>query len=75
MLLLRPEDARAGRFREDLLARINLWTFHLPGLAQRAEDIEPNHDHELTTAAKRLGHRISMAKDIRAAFLTFARSP
>jgi transcriptional regulatory protein RtcR len=69
------EDARAGRFREDLLARINLWTFHLPGLAQRAEDIEPNLDHELTAAAKRLGHRISMAKDVRAAFLTFARAP
>ena len=23
---------RRGRFREDLLARINLWTFRLPGL-------------------------------------------
>ncbi len=68
-------DVRAGRFREDLLARINLWTFQLPGLAQRAEDIEPNLDHELEAAAKRMSHRITMAKDVRAAFLAFARSP
>lgn len=67
-------DVRAGDFREDLLARINLWTFQLPGLAQRSEDIEPNLDHELEAAAQRMGRRISMAKDVRAAFLTFARS-
>jgi len=66
---------RSGAFREDLFARINLWTFALPGLAQRPEDIEPNLDHELEAAGKRLGRRISMAKDIRAAFLTFGRSP
>jgi len=68
-------DVRSGDFREDLLARINLWTFQLPGLAQRVEDIEPNLDHELDAAAKRMGRRISVAKDVRAAFLTFARSP
>jgi transcriptional regulatory protein RtcR len=65
---------RAGDFREDLFARINLWTFQLPGLAQRSEDIEPNLDHELEAAAQRMGRRISMAKDVRATFLTFARS-
>jgi transcriptional regulatory protein RtcR len=68
-------DVRDGDFREDLFARINLWTFQLPGLAQRSEDIEPNLDHELETAAKRMSRRISMAKDVRAAFLAFARSP
>ena len=68
-------DVRAGDFREDLLARINLWTFQLPGLAQRAEDIEPNLDHELEAAAQRMSRRISMARDVRAAFLAFARSP
>ncbi len=36
-----------GLFREDLLARINIWTFVLPGLANRREDIEPNIDFEL----------------------------
>jgi transcriptional regulatory protein RtcR len=68
-------DVYAGEFREDLLARINLWTFHLPGLAERAEDIEPNLDHEIDAASRRMGRRISVAKDVRAAFLTFARSP
>ena len=63
-----------GEFREDLLARINLWTFALPGLAQRTEDIAPNLDHELENAARRLGRRVGMAKDVRASFLDFARS-
>ncbi len=46
-----------GKFREDLYARINLWTFTLPGLRQRQEDIEPNRimkwsatPHSLATA-------------------------
>ena len=30
-----PAAVRRGRFREDLLARINLWTFRLPGLRER----------------------------------------
>jgi len=33
---------RAGRFREDLLARMKLWTFRLPGLVERPADLEPN---------------------------------
>jgi transcriptional regulatory protein RtcR len=33
-------EVRAGRFRDDLLARINLWTFRLPSLRERPEDIE-----------------------------------
>ena len=63
-----------GEFREDLLARINLWTFALPGLAQRSEDIAPNLDHELERAAQRLGRRVGMARDVRGTFLDFARS-
>ena len=63
-----------GEFREDLLARINLWTFELPGLAQRTEDIAPNLDHELENATRRLGRRVAMSKDVRGTFLDFARS-
>ena len=34
----------SGKFRRDLLARIDLWSFKMPGLAERREDIEPNLD-------------------------------
>ncbi len=50
-----------GSFREDLFARINLWTFALPGLAQRREDIEPNLDFELQRHAREQGRQIGRA--------------
>ena len=65
---------RRGRFREDLLARINLWTFRLPGLRERPEDIEPNLDHELANCDAVTGVRITMSKEARARFLAFATS-
>ncbi len=64
-----------GRFREDLLARINLWTFELPGLATRPEDIEPNLEYELDRFAEQTGRRISFNKQARDSFLSFARGP
>ena len=53
------EAVRDGRFREDLLARINLWTFGLPALVDRREDIEPNVDYELEQFRRRTGYRQS----------------
>ncbi len=70
---LRSEVAR-GRFREDLFARINLWTYTLPGLAQRREDIEPNIEHQLGLASEDLGRKIRMTTEARAAYLRFAQS-
>lgn len=64
-----------GRFREDLLARMNLWTFRLPGLAERPEDIEPNLDYELEQFARRSSLRATLSKEVREKFLSFARSP
>jgi transcriptional regulatory protein RtcR len=64
-----------GRFREDLLARMNLWTFRLPGLAERPEDIEPNLDYELDQFARRSSLRATLSKEVRERFLSFARSP
>jgi transcriptional regulatory protein RtcR len=63
-----------GRFREDLLARINLWTFCLPGLAERLEDIPPNVDYELNLFASRTGQVVRMNKEARERFLQFATS-
>jgi len=62
------------RFREDLLARINLWTFRLPGLKDRAEDVEPNLQFELDQFARRTGQRVTFSKEAREAFLKFALS-
>ncbi|KPF68586.1 transcriptional regulator [alpha proteobacterium AAP81b] len=64
-----------GRFREDLLARLNLWTFTLPGLAARREDIAPNLDYELDRFAEREGERITFNKEARAQYLAFATGP
>jgi transcriptional regulatory protein RtcR len=66
---------RQGKFREDLLARINLWTFSLPGLKHRAEDIEPNLDFELDRFAEKAGRRVTFSKEAREKFLAFALSP
>jgi transcriptional regulatory protein RtcR len=65
---------REGRFREDLLCRINLWTFTLPGLRLRPEDIEPNLQFELDQFAQSAGHRVMLSKEARQAFLEFALS-
>ena len=64
----------AGRFREDLFARINLWTYTLPGLAQRREDIEPNMDHQLALIAQELGKQVRFTTEARTAYLRFATS-
>ena len=69
------ERVREGRFREDLLARLNLWTFRLPGLRERVEDIGPNLDYELEQFARKHGTRVTLSKEVRERFLAFAHSP
>ncbi|SFR89419.1 RNA repair transcriptional activator RtcR [Sphingomonas jatrophae] len=64
-----------GTFREDLFARLNLWTFSLPGLADRREDIAPNLDYELERFAEREGSRITFNKEARERYLAFATAP
>ncbi|RKH60449.1 RNA repair transcriptional activator RtcR [Corallococcus llansteffanensis] len=68
-------DVERGRFREDLLARINLWTFRLPALRERPEDIAPNLQFELDQASQALGTRVTMSKEAQEHFLRFATSP
>jgi transcriptional regulatory protein RtcR len=66
---------RDGLFREDLLARIDLWTFRLPSLIERREDLEPNLDFELEKASRNLNRKITMNNEARAAYLAFALAP
>ena len=68
------EEVAAGRFRRDLLARINTWVFRMPGLSERREDIAPNLDFELERYAKRTGNRVDLNREARDAFLGFATS-
>jgi len=68
------QDVTAGRFREDLFARINLWTYELPSLAQRPEDIEPNIDYMLAQQSADVGGKVSFNKEARQKYLRFATS-
>lgn len=63
-----------GLFREDLFARINMWTFKLPGLSERREDIEPNLDFELARYTTAQQTQVRFDKDARSHFLRFACS-
>jgi len=70
---LREAVAR-GSFREDLFARINLWSYTLPGLAERAEDIEPNLMYQLDRAGTELGRFVRFNRESAAKYLRFATS-
>lgn len=70
---LRLEVAE-GRFRDDLFARINLWTYSLPGLRERPEDIEPNVDHLLQQAGRETGSAVRFTTEAKARYLAFAQS-
>lgn len=71
-MLLRAVEKK---FREDLLARINLWTFEMPGLNKRPEDIGPNLNYELERFAEKNNTHITFSKEAETRLLTFAKSP
>ena len=64
-----------GRFRDDLLARLNLWTYRLPGLADRREDIEPNLDFELERWSREQHQRVAFNREARTKYVAFAAGP
>jgi transcriptional regulatory protein RtcR len=69
-----PRAVDGGIFREDLLARLNLWTFQLLGLKERRDDIEPNLDFELSRYAQATGESVTFNKEARQIYLRFATS-
>ncbi len=60
-----------GKFRDDLLSRIDHWEYELPSLKQRVEDIEPNLYFELNKLEKNISFSDKAVK----LFLDFAQSP
>ncbi len=63
-----------GKFREDLLARINLWNYQLPSLKERYEDIEPNIEYELQRYAQDMNHKIGFNSSAKSKYLAFSLS-
>ena len=63
-----------GRFREDLYARINLWTYELPGLVDRSEDVEPNIDYLLAQFSAENSQMVRFNKEARDLYMRFAMS-
>lgn len=68
-------QVQQGQFREDLLARINLWTYELPSLKNRIEDLEPNVHHELKKITHLIGYKVSFNQHAARQYLDFGMSP
>lgn len=67
-------EVHAGNFREDLWARLNTWTFFLPNLKDRIEDIAPNIEFELQRFAINHQRQLRFQRDALEVYLKFAKS-
>jgi transcriptional regulatory protein RtcR len=67
-------DVRSGRFRDDLLARISTWSFRLPPLRERREDLEANVRYELEQFSQRFRSNARFSRAALARYLAFGRS-
>lgn len=54
-----PEEVQNGRFRQDLLFRLNTIEIHIPALRERKEDIVPLANHFLGLHARRYRKNIT----------------
>jgi transcriptional regulatory protein RtcR len=67
-------QVQQGLFREDLYSRINLWSYALPALAERPEDIEPNIEYMLSVCAQEMGHQARFNVEAKRSYMRFAKS-
>lgn len=66
------EECKKGTFRLDLFNRLNTWSFTLPSLKERLEDLLPNIQFECKKAEKKLGKKVSFDKEALELLLQFA---
>ena len=59
--------SRDGRFREDLLARINLWTFRCPASPSGARTSSRTSTTSSSSSRRRTGTRVTFSREARAA--------
>lgn len=63
-----------GTFRADLFARLNTWTFFLPSLKDRLEDLPANIDYELARLGSEQQQQYRFTSEARALYENFAMS-
>lgn len=65
---------KAGTFREDLFSRLNTWTFFLPSLRERLQDLPANIDYELERLGNLAGVKYHFEPKALQLYLNFAKS-
>ena len=63
-----------GTFRADLFARLNTWTFFLPSLKDRLEDLPANIDYELARLGSEQQQQYRFTPEARQQYENFATS-
>ncbi|MBF0658682.1 sigma 54-interacting transcriptional regulator [Psychrobacter sp. NG25] len=63
-----------GEFRADLFARLNTWTFFLPSLKDRLEDLPANIDYELARLGSEQQQQYRFTSEARQLYEAFAMS-